>query len=194
MLHYKHNDDNIIRNKIEILVGDADGIDTAVQEYLNLKKYSNVTVYCINKPRNNIGNWKIKSISCKGTVSFSEYVKKDIAMAHDTDFGFMIWNGKSNSTLNNTLNLLEQGKKIRLYLKPAQKFYSIIKLKDFEELLNDCDSEDLNKIDKKIRLYKRINVLSQGNLFGIQKESYDKAKEDNLLLALEEGQYGVGGE
>lgn len=115
-------------------------------------------------------------------------------MAKDTDFGFMIWNGKSNGTLNNTLNLLEQGKKTRLYLKPAQKFYSIIKLKDFEGLLNDCDSEDLKKIDKKIRLYERIDVLSQGNLFGVQKESYDSIKEDNLLLALEEGQYGVNGD
>jgi hypothetical protein len=165
-----------------------------IQECLNLKQYSNVTVYCINNPGNNIGNWKIKSISCEGTVSFSEYVKKDIAMAKDIDFGFMIWNGKSNGTLNNTLNLLEQGKKTRLYLKPEQKFYSIIKLKDFEGLLSDCDSENLNKIDKKIRLYERINVLSQGNLFDIQNESYDKDKEDNLLLALVEGQYGVRGE
>ena len=186
--------DNIIRNKIEVLVGDANGVDTAVQEYLNLKKYKNVTVYCINYPRNNIGNWKIVSIPCNGTVSFSEYVKKDIAMAHDTDFGFMIWNGKSNGTLNNTLNLLEQGRKTRLYLKPEQKFYSIIKLKDFEGLLNNCDSENLKKIDKKIRLYERINVLSQGSLFDIQRKSYDKTKEDNLLLALEEGQYEVDGE
>ncbi|MCD6397851.1 MAG: hypothetical protein J7L71_09950, partial [Spirochaetaceae bacterium] len=118
----------------------------------------------------------------------------NIAMAKDTDFGFMIWNGKSNGTLNNTLNLLEQGKKTRLYLKPVQKFYSIIKLKDFEGLLNNCDSEDLKKIDKKIKLYERINVLSQGNLFNVQNEFYNKTKEDNLLLALEEGQYEVGGE
>ena len=54
--------DNIIRNKIEVLVGDANGIDTAVQEYLNLKQYNDVTVYCINNPGNNIGNWKIKFI------------------------------------------------------------------------------------------------------------------------------------
>ena len=132
-----------------------------------MRKYRKVLVSCINNPRNNIGNWKIRSIS---------------------------WNGKSNGTLNNALNLLEQGKKTRLYLKQAQKFYSIIKLKDFEGLLNDCDSEDLKKIDKKIRLYERINVLSQGTLFDIQRKSYDKTKEDNLLLALEEGQYEVGGE
>ena len=98
--------DNIIRNKIEVLIGDANGVDTAVQEYLNLKQYSNVTVYCINNPRNNIGSWKIKSISCEGTVSFSEYVKKDIAMAEDTDFGFMIWNGKSNGTLKFFLTMV----------------------------------------------------------------------------------------
>ena len=130
----------IIRNKIEVLVGDTNGIDAAVQEYLNLKKYSNVTVYCINTPRNNIGNWKIKSIPIEGTASFSDYVKKDLAMSQDTDFGFMIWNGKSNGTLNNTLNLLGQGKKTRLHLKPAQKFYSIIKLKDFKGLLGQLKS------------------------------------------------------
>ncbi len=180
--------DNIIRNKIEVLVGDANGIDKAVQEYLYLKKYINVTIYCINAPRNNIGNWKTKPIPCgDAKISFSEYVKKDIAMAQDTDFGFMIWNGKSNGTLNNTLNLLEQGKKTRLYLKPAQKFYSIVKLKDFEELLTHCDNEDLKKIDKKIRIYERINVLSQGHLFESQNDLSFKDPDNHLLLALEKG-------
>ncbi len=179
--------DNIIRNKIEVLVGDANGIDAAVQEYLNLKNYSHVTVYCLNNPRNNIGNWKVKSILCTGTVSFSEYVKKDNAMAEDTDFGFMIWNGKSNGTLNNTLNLLEQGKKTRVYLKPKQKFYSIVNLKDFEALLNDCESEAIKKIDKKIRIYERINVLSQGNLFESQNNNSFEEPDNHLLLALEEG-------
>ncbi|MCK4649249.1 hypothetical protein KAT51_06980 [bacterium] len=186
--------DNIIRNKIEVLIGDANGIDAAVQEYLFMKQYNNVTVYCINNPRNNIGNWKIKSIPCEGTISFSDYVKKDNAMAHDTDFGFMIWNGKSNGTLNNTLNLLEQGKKTRLYFKPARNFYTIVKLKDFEELLSHCDKEDLTKIDKKIRLYERVNVLSQGSLFEMQDETMSEEKDDNLLLALEKEHYGVSGE
>ena len=186
--------DNIIRNKIEVLIGDANGIDAAVQEYLFMKRYNNVTVYCINKPRNNIGNWKIKSTPCEGAVSFPDYVKKDIAMAHDTDFGFMIWNGRSNGTLNNTLNLLEQGKKTRLYHKPTRKFYTIVKLKDLEELLNHCDNEDLKKIDKKIGLYERVNVLSQGSLFEMQDETMNEEKDDNLLLALEKEHYGVSGE
>jgi hypothetical protein len=192
-INIKERLDNIIHNKIEVLVGDANGIDTAVQEYLNFKKYSNITVYCINTPRNNIGNWKIQSISIQGTVSFSDYVKKDIAMAKDTDFGFMIWNGKSNGTLNNTLNLLEQGKKTRLYLKPAQKFYSIIKLKDLEELLSHCNIEDIKKIDKKIKLYERINVLSQGNLFDNSDINSSVEQDNHLLLALEKGNYGVDG-
>jgi hypothetical protein len=114
-------------------------------------------------------------------------------MAKDTDFGFMIWNGKSNGTLNNTLNLLEQGKKTRLYLKPSQKFYSIVTLKDFEALLNDCDTEDIKKIDKKIRIYDRINVLFQGNLFESKNEKYFKEPDNHLLLALEKGHYGVSG-
>ena len=109
-----------------MLVGDANGIDTAVQEYLNLKQYSNVTVYCINNPGNNIGNWKIKSISSEGTISFSEYVKKDIAMAKDTDFGFMIWNGKSNGTLNNTLNLRNSGRKLDCTLNRHRNFIPLL--------------------------------------------------------------------
>ena len=182
---------NIIRNSIEVLVGDANGIDKSVQEYLFSRKYPHVTVYCINSPRNNVGSWKIESISVGGKISFSDYVKKDIKMAEDTDFGFMIWNGKSNGTMNNTLNLLEQGKKTRLYLKPAHKFYSIVKLKDLEELLSTCDKEDLQKIDRKIKLYDRINSLAQRNLFDLQGEFHYKTDEDQLLLALEKGEYGV---
>ena len=105
----------------------------------------------------------------------------------------IIRNGISNGTLNNTLKLLEQGKQTRLYLKPAQKFYSIVKLKDLEELLNDCDIEDLKKIDKKIKLYERINILSQGNLFGNLNGSSFEGQDNHLLLALEKGHYGIGG-
>ena len=184
--------DNIIHKTIEVLVGDANGIDKAVQEYLSLRNYNNVTVYCINRPRNNIGNWNVKSIPCEhAIVSFSEYVKKDLAMAKDTDFGFMIWNGKSNGTLNNTLNLLEKGKKTRLYIKPAEEFYTIVKLKDLENLLSDCDKEDLIKIDKKIKLFERIQVLSQGNLFELEDNNIRKEEHDYQLLAKEKGHYGA---
>ncbi len=184
--------DNIIQKKIEVLVGDANGIDKAVQEYLFSRNYRNATVYCINKPRNNVGNWNIKSIPCGDTtILFSEYVKKDLAMAKDTDFGFMIWNGKSNGTLNNTLNLLESGKKTRLYLKPAGVFYTIIKLKDLEELLSNCDKEDLNIIDRKIKLFERIQILSQGNLFENADNNFRKEDHDYQLLAEGKGHYGV---
>lgn len=184
--------DNIIQKKIEVLVGDANGIDKAVQEYLSSKNYRNVTVYCINKPRNNIGNWNIKSISCgDASVSFSDYVKKDLAMVKDTNFGFMIWNGKSNGTLNNTLNLLESGKKTRLYLKPTGVFYTIIKLNDLENLLSNCDKEDLKKIDGKIKLFERIQVLSQGSLFENVDNNLRKEESDYQLLAEKKGHYGV---
>jgi hypothetical protein len=184
--------DNIIQKKIEVLVGDANGIDKAVQEYLSSRNYRNTTVYCINKPRNNVGDWNIKSIPCgDATISFSEYVKKDLAMAKDTDFGFMIWNGKSNGTLNNTLNLLESGKKTRLYLKPAGVFYTIIKLNDLEKLLKNCDKEDLNIIDRKIKLFERIQILSQGNLFENADTNFRKEEHGCQLLAEEKGHYGV---
>lgn len=83
--------------------------------------------------------------------------------------------------------------KTRLYLKPAQKFYSIVKLKDLEELLSHCDTGDIKKIDKRINLYERIDVLSQGNLFGKPEVNSFKEQDNHLLLALEKGHYEVGG-
>ena len=39
--------DNMIKNNLEILVGDAPGIDSAVQNYFKSKEYFNLCVYSI---------------------------------------------------------------------------------------------------------------------------------------------------
>ena len=50
--------ENCILKDKKILIWDADGVDFLVQEYLFKKKYTNVTVFTVNKkPRNNVWNF-----------------------------------------------------------------------------------------------------------------------------------------
>ena len=104
----------------EFLVGDCYGIDAAVQMYLELKGYSNVTIYCSGEfPR----NWFVRSAKIRScaenavglTGSEFHYVK-DIQMAQDCDQALMIWDGKSKGT----------GENIRR-IKELKKPYKVIK-------------------------------------------------------------------
>ncbi len=99
--------DNIIESKYFVLVGDADGVDSSVQKYLDSKKVASVIIYCSgDEPRNNIGNWLIdKTVTTKEPGTREFYTAKDIKMAEDCDFGLMIWDTKSTGTLNNAIEL-----------------------------------------------------------------------------------------
>lgn len=105
--------DNIVRQGLKVLVGDANGTDKAMQHHFAAKDYKNVVVYCMGGHcRNNLGNWPTKHISAeRSTRDFSYYATKDQEMAKEASCGFMIWDGKSKGTLNNVLNLLRQQKK-----------------------------------------------------------------------------------
>ncbi|MFA5518694.1 MAG: hypothetical protein WDA74_05500 [Spirochaetota bacterium] len=98
-----HKIDNIIKKDYHVFVGDAKGVDSIVQKYLQKKNYQNVIVYYAgNEIRNNYGNWETKQVNNSSKKKGRElYTLKDIEMANDADFGLMIWDGKSEGTLNN---------------------------------------------------------------------------------------------
>lgn len=86
--------DKIIEQGFEILLGDASGIDTLVQQYLKSKNYQNVVVYhAYQKPRNNVG---FKSEKVDGN-----YTDRDKYMCGLADFGLAIWDGVSRGTAAN---------------------------------------------------------------------------------------------
>ena len=54
---------NMMDKKFRIIVGDANGADKALQEFLSDLKYSNVMVFCSGQVcRNNVGNWDIRKV------------------------------------------------------------------------------------------------------------------------------------
>jgi hypothetical protein len=95
--------EELVERNRTILIGDAYGIDKAVQQYLYEQKYQNVIVYFSGeKVRNNIGNWQTKQIpNPENLTGRSRYQLKDKAMADDCDCGLMFWDGKSKGVRYN---------------------------------------------------------------------------------------------
>jgi hypothetical protein len=101
---------NIINSQYEVIVGDASGVDSSIQNYLKNQSFESVKVYCTgDRARNNLGNWETRNIysnAKSGTRAF--FTAKDLEMAKDCDYGFMIWDTKSTGTLSNAIGLLKK--------------------------------------------------------------------------------------
>ena len=131
--------DKYMNGELEVLIGDAYGIDNLVQKYLTENLYRNVTVYASNgRARNNIGLWKVHTIEVPNGVYGREfYTFKDYAMTADCDFGFMVWDGKSQGTLANIRRLLRNSKGVNVYLSEKRQMKSINCFQEYTSLLEE---------------------------------------------------------
>lgn len=122
----KDSIEKIIEQNFEILVGDANGVDTLVQEYCLAQNYFHVTVYSISTlPRYKASeNFRIKYIEVSNNIKKERerQQQKDKAMTMDSEFTFAIWDGKSTGTYDNILRGLENNKKIKVYLSKKDLF------------------------------------------------------------------------
>lgn len=158
--------ENIIKKDYLVLVGDANGADKAIQKYLKDKHYNNVRIFCSGyKCRNNIGDWNVENVDVPNNVSgLKFYMEKDKKMAENADYGFMLWDGQSAGTLSNVLELLKRDKKVLVYFSPEKSFIKISNISDVHSLIEKCDKESIEKINKKINInssIKEINSNSQ---------------------------------
>jgi hypothetical protein len=157
--------EDVLRNDPLILIGDANGSDKALQQYLSERKHKEVYVFCSGAHcRNNLGRWEIRRVeSSRTTKDFAFYTAKDEQMAIEADCGFMLWDGKSKGTLNNILNLLESGKKVSVYFSPKRVMITLLSTRDLVHLLRYCDRTSLDYFDKTIRVNERLRA-GQGQL------------------------------
>ncbi len=150
--------DRLVKKGLTVLVGDANGADKAVQNYLMKMKYNNVIIYCMqNGCRNNLGKWHVRYIetSSKDT-SFRFYSIKDLKMVEDADYGLMLWDSKSKGTLNNIINLLREHKQVVVYFSPTKTLCKIDSYNDLAKLLEKCDQQSLDKFEKDLNISKLI--------------------------------------
>lgn len=152
--------ENLIAKRCAILIGDANGTDKAVQKYFAQKQYPNVTVFCMQYCRNNIGGWQTRPITAPPkTKGFEYYASKDAAMAQQANCGLMLWDGESRGTLNNVLNLLGHGKKVMVYLEPCKSFYKLANEADLDALLARCDPNTIQDLKRRLEPQLRFHQL-----------------------------------
>jgi len=157
---------NILSKNYTVIVGDASGVDSAVQKYFSDLSYQNVIVYASEgKARNNIGSWEVYKVDAPARArGFNFYAAKDKAMADDASYGFMIWNGESKGTLTNIINLLNLDKKSIVYLTTNNSFYNIDNMDDLQELLETC-GQTAKALFEKVYKTSMSNLYHQASLF-----------------------------
>jgi hypothetical protein len=135
--------DKYLNEQWHIIVGDANGVDKAVQTFLKSREYENVEVFCADgNCRNNLGNWKIRSVSVpKGRKGFDYYTTKDREMAEEATRGFMIWDGESRGTLTQLYRLLSQEKPADMFISPSKEMVSLANYEDWEKLVLNVSKE-----------------------------------------------------
>ncbi len=134
--------DNVVACGYQIVVGDANGADKAVQKHLLDSHYDKVTVFCSgDTARNNLGNWHVRRVDPpKRAKGFQFYAAKDRQMAREADFGLMIWDGKSPGTVLNVLRLVQVGKISVLFNVPDKSAVNIKSTEHWRAFLADCSS------------------------------------------------------
>lgn len=160
---------NILDQEFQIVVGDANGADKAMQSYLAECHYYNVSVFCAGSTcRNNVGDWETKKIDVdKNLKGRAFYTQKDKAMAAEADFGFVLWDGKSEGSINNVFELLNSGKKAVVYFAPRKEFFNVKSADDAERLLKICEpntSLELQSSNNIRRQMESLNITAQRSL------------------------------
>jgi hypothetical protein len=146
--------DNIIAKDLTIIVGDANGVDKAVQSYLKDQHYDRVTVFCMEGScRNNVGDWPKREIRAPESSrrDFAYYSTKDRAMAKEADYGLMLWDGKSRGTLRSVLDLVQHEKPVIVYVSSEKSFHTLRQPNDLGHILNHVDPAVLLGIDPGLR-------------------------------------------
>lgn len=119
--------DEIVRREMDVVVGDANGADRAMQAYFADHGYPKVTVYHVGKaPRNNVGSWPTRRIATPPRAKgFAFYATKDRAMAQDADCGLMLWDAASRGTLANVEALASLSKPVAVYVSTLHRFRNV---------------------------------------------------------------------
>lgn len=156
----------IIERDLDVLIGDANGADKAVQAYLQGRGYRRVVVYCTGGGcRNNVGNWPVRAVvPPHKTKDFAYFTAKDLAMAREADAGLMLWDGESAGTIVNAARLLAAGKLTVVYVSSEESFATLRGPSDLDRLLSTCPRAVRARLDRYLAEHAREH--SQAALFG----------------------------
>ena len=144
--------DRIIEKGLPIVLGDANGADKAIQQYLHARRYRNVEVFCSGSVcRNNLGGWDTREVvPAVRSRGFAFFAAKDREMARQARFGLMVWDGRSSGTVLNVLRLLHQGKKVAVYNVSEKQFTDLSAYDQWDDFISRYDDEVRTAIDARM--------------------------------------------
>lgn len=144
--------DRLIAEQSCVLIGDANGADRAVQEYLGSRRYRHVVVYCTaGVCRNNVAGWEAREVKPPHrTRDFAFFAAKDAAMANDADEGLMLWDGKSSGTVVNVARMIAAGKPVDVYVAREKRLRTVTSRAELQALLAGCDTKERERIRHRI--------------------------------------------
>lgn len=155
--------DRVLQSGFAVVVGDADGADTAIQKALMERDAASVTVYCSGaKPRNNVGNWPVHRVETNyepGSRAF--FTAKDEEMAKAADYGLMMWDAKSTGTLSNVIELLKRGRTSRVFVNKEQRLVTVKHGSDLQALIGLMSEGARDKAEQKMGLSKRVTAIQR---------------------------------
>lgn len=173
----------ITSQSFQIVIGDANGADKALQEFLKESNYSNVMVYCSGgRCRNNVGAWETYAVEVPaGARGRDFYTQKDRLMAKNADYGFVLWDGKSPGSIENVITLLKNRKSALVYYSPDKEFIPVASLNQLKRLLARPTIEALDDIEKKIKLERLLSELEDNKQEQMSFELPQSAPEKNRV-------------
>lgn len=166
----------IEQQSLEILVGDAKGVDILIQKKLKEDHYNNVLVCSIyEEPRNLISPaFKTCQVKCGNTIKSEKQRQtyKDSYMTRNSDYSLVIWDAKSKGSYANIVRSLEYGQAIKIYLDTEARFLE----KD------EINEEKIEKIYKANNGYTSTEIIKLLDRDNIASSIHSVKEFKNFLL------------
>jgi hypothetical protein len=164
----------MIDKNMTILVGDAPGIDSLVQDVCYKENYLNVIVYTITStPRYKANqNFQEKNIFVSSKIK-SQRVRqtyKDKAMSEESSFSLVVWDGSSKGSYANIIRALEQKKGVKVYYQDIEEYIETKKI----------TRDEIDYIYREKSGYTALEVLTYLQDNGI--EEYKRTQDLNKFL------------
>ena len=100
----------------------------------------------------NLGAWQVNQVKVEAEVTGRAfYTIKDKKMAEVADYGFILWDGKSQGSYNNIVELLTHNKKALVYLAPKKMFVTVKNKSNLSVLLKECDYKVQAQLSEKVK-------------------------------------------
>ena len=139
----------IVRRGMRVVIGDANGADRALQMLLRELGHKDVSVIVGGTGRvRNLADpdWPVERIGADSPLTGKALMTiKDEAMGERATHGLMVWSdvytnrfgreSVSSGTLRNVWQLLSAGKPVALFYVPADRFFDLKSLDDYENLV-----------------------------------------------------------